>query len=51
MTDHGKATDALLDTISALVKKRDSTIRTLEGFKEAQPELSEVMDFIMVGLR
>jgi hypothetical protein len=52
MTDHGKATDSMLDKISELTHKRDSTIRTCEAFKESSPEeLGEVMDFIIVGLR
>lgn len=52
MTDHGKATDGLLDKIAELISKRDNTIRTCEAFKESAPqELGEVMDFILVGLK
>lgn len=51
MVDIARREDALLEKIHDLRTKRDNTIRTIEGLAESSPELAEVMDFILVGLR
>lgn len=46
-----KATDALLDTISAMIRRREMTIVQLRLFKLKHPELSEYWDALETLIR
>lgn len=51
MVDVRKREDRLLDTISALVHKRDDTLRQIDLWREAQPETAEMMNDLELHLR
>lgn len=50
MVDVGKREDQLLDKISTLVSKRDDTMRQIAAWREAQPELTEILNDLELHL-
>jgi len=51
VVDVGKREDLLLEAISALVSKRDDTLRQIELWRETDPELSEILNDLELHLR
>jgi len=51
VVDVGKREDQLLEAISALVHKRDDTLRQIELWRETDPELSEILNDLELHLR
>jgi len=45
-----KSIDAALDKIHALVYKRDDTLRQISAWREAQPELTEILNDLELHL-
>ena len=50
MVDVPKREDRLLDTISNLVHKRDETLKQISAWREAQPELTEILNDLELHL-
>lgn len=48
--DARRREDDLLDKISALVRARDSTLRQMDAWQEAQPELEPILDDLRLTL-
>lgn len=50
MTDHGKATDGMLDTISELYERRDSAINDIFRMILEHPEIEDGLNAVIERL-